>query len=140
SAAEGAEKAVGARDAGADAEELAGNAERAAEEVGVYAEEAGEALQGGHLARERSVIERELILLRLIPFRDGFLTREVISEFAEAGGVVGARQAVRGGLRERVEGAGDPALRLCGDSGLLRGREAGIVQDALELRVEQIAG
>jgi hypothetical protein len=78
------------------------------------------------LALKGVVGERELVLLRLIPFRDGFLAREAVGEFAEAGGVAGARDAVRGGLLERVEGAGDCALRLSRDGGFVGGAEAGL--------------
>jgi len=132
----------GARPAGirADVKELRRDAEGAAEEVGVNAEEAGEALQGGHLALEGGVGEGQLILLGLIPFCDGFLAGEVVGEFAEAGGVVGGSDAVYGGLLERIEGAGDRSLGLAGDGSFVGGAEAGVVQDALELRVEQIAG
>jgi hypothetical protein len=43
-------------------------------------------------------------------------------------------------LLQRIEGAGDGALGLAGDGGFVGGAEAGIVQNALELRVELIAG
>ena len=96
--------------------------------------------QRGHLPLKRCVGEGELILLSLIPFRDGFLANEIVGEFAEAGGIAGAGDAVRGRLLERIEGAGDRPLGLSGDGGFIRGAEARIVQDALKLRVEQIAG
>jgi hypothetical protein len=64
-------------------------------------------LLGGHLALERGIAEGELVLLDLIPFRNSLLAAgEFIGEFAEAGGVVGARGAICGGLLQRVEGAG----------------------------------
>jgi hypothetical protein len=134
------ESLAGAAGVGADVEELRRNAESAAEEVGVDAEESGEALQSGHLALKGGVGEGQLILLGLIPFRDRFLAGEVVGEFAEAGGVAGAGDAIRGGLLERIEGAGDGALGLAGDGSFVGGAQARIVQDALELRVEQIAG
>jgi hypothetical protein len=90
------------------------------------------------LALEGGVGEGQLILLGLIPFRNGFLAGEVVGEFAEAGGVAGARDAIRGGLLERIEGARDRSLGLAGDGGFVGGTEAGVVQDALELSVEQI--
>jgi hypothetical protein len=97
-------------------------------------------LQSGHLALEGGVGEGELILLGLIPFRDGLLASEIVDEFAEAGGVAGARDAIRRGLLQRVEGAGDCALGLAGDGSFVGGAQAGIVQDALKLRIEQVTG
>src|ERR1700730_984846 len=51
------------------------NAQRAAEEIGVDAIEAGESLQRGQLALKRGIGERELILLRLACFRNSLLAR-----------------------------------------------------------------
>src|SRR6266403_1369850 len=123
--------AVAARSVGAHVEEFGGDAEGAAEEIGVHAKQAGEPLQRGHLALERRVGEGELIFLRLAGFRNSLLAREFIGEFAEAGGVTRARQAVLRGVLERIESAGKRALRLPGDRGLVRRTEARIVQDAL---------
>src|SRR5690242_4405042 len=137
--AERGEEAVGARGVVAHVEQLGGNAERAREKIRVDAEEAGEALQRSHLALKRGVGEGELVLLGLIAFGNALLAREFVGEFAEAGGVARARQPVLRGLLERVEGAGQRALRLTGDGGLVGGTQAGIVQNALVLRKEQIA-
>jgi len=59
---------------------------------------------------ETRVGEGKLILLRLAGFRNSLLARELVSEFAEAGGVAGAREAfcaVAGANRS----AGKRALR-----------------------------
>ena len=96
-------------------------------------------MQRGHLSLEGGVAEGELILLGLIPFRDSLLTREVIGEIGEAGGVARARGAIGGGLLQCVEGAAQRALRLRGDSGFVGGTQAGIIGDALELRHQRIA-
>lgn len=90
------------------------------------------------MALEGGVGEGELILLGLIGFGNSLLAREFVGEFAEAGGVARAREAVLRGLLERVEGAGERALRLAGDRGFVGGTEAGIVQDALKLREQEI--
>ena len=135
--AEGGEKsAAAARGVVADVEELCGNAQRAAEEIGVHAEEAGESLERGHLALEGGVGEGQLILLRLAGFGNSLLAREFVGELAEAGGVARAREAVLRGLLERIEGAGKRALRLTGHRGFVRGAEARIVQDALDIEAE----
>jgi hypothetical protein len=96
-------------------------------------------LQGGHLALERGIAEGELVLLGLLPFRNSLLAGEFIGEFAESGGVVAARGAICGRLLQRVEGAGERALRLPGDRGFVGGTQAGIVGDTLELRREAVA-
>jgi hypothetical protein len=137
--AECAEEAAGARGVGADAEKLRRNAERAAEEIGVDAVKAAESLQGSHLSLEGGVAEIELILGGLIPFRGCFLASEFVGEIGEAGGVACARNSIRGGLLERVEGASDRALRVRCDGGFVGGAEAGIVEHALELRREDAA-
>ena len=136
----GEEAAAGiARSVGAHIEEFRGDAERAAEEIGVHAEEAGEALQRGHLALKRGVGEGQLILLRLTGFRNSLLAGEFVGEFAEAGGVARARKAVLRGLLERIESAAQRALRLPGHRGFVRGAEARIVQNALKLRQQHVA-
>ena len=89
-------------------------------------------MQCGHLALIGGVGERELILLGLIPFRDSLLPREIVGQFAEAGGVSGGGDAIRRRLLQRIEGAGDRALRLRCDGGLLRRAEARIVQNAFD--------
>ena len=137
--AERAEEAGWARGVGADAEKLRGDSESAAEEIGVDAVEAAESLQGSHLPLEGGVVEAELILRGLIPFRDSLLTGEIVAESGKAGGVACAGDAVGGGLLQRVKGAGDRALRLRSDGGFVGGTEAGIVEDALELRREDAA-
>lgn len=137
--AESAEEARWARGVGPDAEKLRRDAERAAEEIGVDTEEAAEPLQRSHLSLKSGVAESELVLLRLIPFRDSLLAREFVGEFTETCGVACARGAVRGGLLERVESAGDRALRVRGDGGFVSGAKAGIVEDALELRRQDAA-
>src|SRR6266850_4141822 len=86
-------------------QELRGNAQRAAEQVGVDAVEAGETLQRGHLALKRGVREGELIFLRLACFGNSLLAREFVGEFTEAGGVARAREAILRGLLQRIEGA-----------------------------------
>src|SRR5260370_11429099 len=99
--------AVAARSVGADVQQLRGNAERAAEEIGVHAKEAGESLQRGHLALKGGVRKRELIFLRLAGFRNSLLARELVGELAEAGGDARAREAVLPGLLEGIENAGE---------------------------------
>jgi len=111
----------------------------AAEKIGVHAEEAGEALQRGHLALEGGVAEGQLILLRLIPCRNALLARKVVGKIGEAGGVARARGAICGGLLQRIESAGQRALRLRGDRGLVGGTKARITGNALELRHERVA-
>ena len=133
------EEAAGARGVGSDAEKLRRDAERAAEEIGIDAVETAEALQCSHLSLEGGVAEAELILRGLIPFRSSFLARELVGESRETGGVIGACDAVGGRLLERIEGAGDRALRVRCDGGFVGGAEAGIVEDALELRRENAA-
>ena len=133
----GEEAAAGiARSVGAHIEEFRGDAERAAEEIGVHAEEAGESLQRGHLALKHGVGEGQLIFLRLAGFRNSLLAREFVGEFAEAGGVARTRQAVGGGLLQRVEGAGLRSLRSAGDGGFVGSAQARIVEHILELRRE----
>ena len=78
-------------------------------------------MQRGHLALEGGVAEGQLILLRLIPFRNSLLAREVVGEIGEAGGIARARLAVLCRLLERIEGAGQRALRLTGHGGFVRG-------------------
>ena len=95
--------------------------------IGVHGKEAGEPLQRGHLALESSVGKGELVLLGLAGLRNSLLARELVGELAEAGGVALAREAVLGGLLERIEGAGQRALRLAGHGGFVRRAEAGIV-------------
>src|SRR5438093_11300688 len=83
----GEEAAAGiARSGGAHIQEFRGDAERAAEEIGVHAEEAGEALQRGHLALTRGAGAGQLILLRLTGFRNSLLPGELVGEFRDAGG------------------------------------------------------
>jgi len=77
-------------------------------------------LQGGHLSLESRVGEGDLILLRLASLRNSLLAREFVGEFAEAGGVARAREAILRGLLERVESAGEGALRVAGDGRLCR--------------------
>ena len=134
----GEEAAAAARGVSADIEQFGGNAERAAKKIGVDAEEAGETLQRGHLALEGGVGEGELILLRLASFGNSLLAREFVGEFAEAGGVARACEAILRGLLERVESAGERALRLAGDGGFVCGAEAGIFENALVLRKQKI--
>src|ERR1700733_2045508 len=138
--AERAEEAGWARGGGSGAKKLRGDAERAAEEIGVDAVQAAESLQGSHLSLEGGVAKAELVLGGLIPFRGCLLAGEFVGEVSEAGGVVGARDAVGGGLLERVEGAGDRALRLRGDSGFVGGAEAGTVAVGLISRRKDAAG
>src|SRR6266403_4682757 len=138
--AEGGEEAA-ARAAGgicARIQELRGNAQSAAEEIRVDAVEAGETLQRGHLALKRGVGESELILLRLARFGNSLLTREFVGELAKAGGIARARETVLRRLLQRIEGAGERALRLAGNRGLVRGAQAGIVQNTLVLRNQKI--
>jgi len=133
------EAATAARGVVADVEEFGGNAEGAAKKIGVDAIKAGEALQGGHLALKGGVGEGQLILLGLAGFGNSLLAREFVGEFAEAGGVAGARDTVCRGLLEGIESAGERTLRLTGDGSLVGGAEARIVQDALILWEQQIA-
>ena len=134
----GEESAAGiARSVGAHIEKLRGDAEGTAEEIRVHAEEAGEALQRGHLALKRGVGEGQLILLRLTGFRNSLLAGELVGEFAEAGGVARARKTVLRGLLERIESAAERALRLPGQCSFVSRAEAGIVQDALILRKQR---
>ena len=65
--------------------------------------------------------------------------RELVGKLAEAGGVARARKAVLRGLLERIERARERALRLAGHRSLVRGAQAGIVQDALVLRHQKIS-
>ena len=95
-------------------------------------------MQRGHLALEGGVAEGELILLRLIPCRNSLLAREVVGEIGEAGGIARARGAIRGGLLQRIECAGQRALRLRGDRSFVGGTQAGIVRDALKLRTSKL--
>jgi hypothetical protein len=106
---------------GANVQQLRRNGKRFAEKVGIDAVEAGKPLQGGDLVLIGCVGEGKLVLLGLIPFRDGFLARESVGEFAEAGGVAGSRDAIGCRLLQQIEGTGDRALRLRCDGGLLRG-------------------
>jgi len=89
--------------------------------------------------RPSGVGESQLVLLRLAGFGNSLLAREIVGEFAEAGGVARAREAVLRGLLERVEGTGERALRLSGDGRFVGRAKAGIVQDALILREQKIA-
>src|SRR6266851_7461814 len=98
--------AVAARSVCARIQQFRGDTERAAEEIGVYAEEAGEALQRGHLPLKGGVGEGQLILLGLAGLRNSLLARKLVGELAESGRVARARQAVLRGLLERIEGAG----------------------------------
>jgi hypothetical protein len=82
--------------------------------------------------------EGQLILLCLAGLRNSLLAREFVGKFAEPSGVARAREAVLRGLLERIEGAGEGALRLAGHRGFVRRAQAGIVQDALVLRQKQI--
>src|SRR6266851_4701629 len=131
--------AVAARGIGAHVQQLRGDAQRAAEKIGVHAKEAGEPLQSSHLALKSGVGEGQLVLLRLASLRDSLLAREFVGQFAEAGGVARARQAILRGLLERIESAGERALRLAGHRGFVRRAEAGIVQNALILRQEHVS-
>src|SRR2546428_495521 len=128
-----------ARSVGADVEQLRGNAQGAGEEIRVDAEEAGEALQRGHLALKRRVGEGQLVFLCLASFGNSLLAREFVGELAEAGGVARAGQTILCGLLERIESAGQRALRLSGDGCFVGRAQAGIVQNALILREEQVA-
>src|SRR6266850_1374952 len=119
-------------------QEIGGNAQGAAEEIGVDAVEAREPLQRGHLALKRGVGEGELILLRLACFSNSLLARKFVGELAEAGGIARAREAILRGLLQRIEGARERALRLAGDRGFVRGAQAGIIQNALVLRKQKI--
>src|SRR6266849_1169218 len=130
--------AVAARGVRTDVEQLRRNAQRAAEKIGVHAEKAGEPLQRSHLALKSGVGEGELVLLRLASLRNSLLAREFVGQFAEAGGVARARQAVLRGLLERIESAGQRTLRLPGHRGFVRRTETRIVQNALILRKQQI--
>src|SRR6266852_5067908 len=131
-------RAVAAGGVGADVEEFRWDAERAAEEVRVHAKEAGEALQCGHLPLKGRVCEGELVLLGLASFGNSLLARELVGELAESGGVARARQAVLRGLLERIEGAGERALRLPSHRGFVRRAQAGIVENALKLRQQRV--
>src|SRR6266852_311186 len=132
-------RAVAAGGVGADVEEFRGDAERAAEEVRVDAEKTGKALQRGHLPLKGGVGEGELVLLGLAGFGNSLLARELVGELAESGGVARARQAIPRGLLERIEGAGERALRLAGHRGFVRRAEAGIVENILKLRQQQVS-
>src|SRR5581483_7100316 len=135
----GEEAAVVAGSVGADVEQLRGNAQAAREEVRVHTEQAGQALQGGRAALERGIREVELILRGLIGLGDDLLPREFVLEIAESRGVAGACHAVLRRPLQRGEGAGQRALRRAGNGRFVRGAEARIVQDGLELRHEEIA-
>jgi len=91
------------------------------------------------LPLEGAVGEGELVLLRLAGLRNALLAREFVGQLAEAGGIARAREAVLRGLLQRIEGARERALRLPRDRGFVRGAEAGIIQNALKLREQQIA-
>jgi hypothetical protein len=95
---------------GTNVQQLRRNAERFAEKVGIDTVEAREALQRGHLVLVGGVGESELVLLGLIPFRHGFLPREIVGQFTEAGGVAGSRDAIGCRLLQRIKRAGDRAL------------------------------
>src|SRR5882762_9068633 len=130
--------AVAARGIRAHVQQFRGDAESAAEEICVHTEEAGESLQRGHLALKGGVGEGQLILLGLAGLRNSLLAREFVGQLAESGGVARAREAVLRGLLERIEGAGEGALRLAGHRGFVRRAQAGIVQYALVLRQEHV--
>ena len=104
-------EAAGLGVAGAGVEQLRGDAERAAEQVGVRAVEAGEARQRGERAGTGGVGEGDLILRREAGLVLSLGAREGVEQLAVAGGVVRACGAVGGVLRERVEGRGQRRLR-----------------------------
>src|SRR5256885_1270467 len=110
-----------------------------AEQIGIDTEDPGEALQGSHLSLKGSIGEVELIALRLASFGNSLLACQVVGKFAEAGGIASTRGAICRGLLERIERAGERALRLSGDGSFVRGAEAGIIQNILKLWHEQIA-
>src|SRR6267154_2752642 len=131
--------AASARSVVANVEKFRGDAKSAAEEIGVHAKEAGEALERGHLALEGGVAEGQLVLLGLAGFRNSLLTRKFVGEVAEARGIARARKAVLRGLLERIESAGERALGLSGHRGFVGRAEAGIVENALKLRNQRVA-
>src|SRR5207245_11539481 len=108
-----------ARSGGADVQQLRGNAQGAGEEIRVDAEEAGEALQRGHLALKRRVGEGQLVFLCLASLGNSLLAREFVGELAEAGGGARAGQAVLCGLLERIETDGRRARRWDGAARVL---------------------
>ena len=84
-----------------------------------------------------AVTQTLLDVARNDPDRD---TGELVGEIGEARGIIGGRHAILRGLLQRIEGAGDGALRLSGDGGLIGGAQAGIREDALVLRIQGVAG
>src|SRR3989475_10925500 len=138
-AAERGEKSRRARGVGADVEQLRGNSQGTAEQAGVHAIKSGDALQRSHLPVERGVGEGQLVLLRGAGRFPALRAGQLIGEFAEAGGVARARQAVRRGLLQRVEGAGERAERPAGDRSFVGRGQAGIVENILILRQQDVA-
>src|SRR2546426_3404732 len=109
------EKSRRTRGVGADIEQLRGDSQGAAEQAGIHPIQSGDALQRGHLPVESRVGEGQLVLLRGAGRFPAPRARQLVGEFAEAGGVARARQAVGRGLLQRVEGAGERAERPAGD-------------------------
>src|SRR6266849_409410 len=134
----GKESTAAARGVGARVEQFRRDAERAPEQIRVHAEEARKALQRGHLALKSGVGKGELVLLRLACRGNSLLARELVGEIGKAGGIARACQTVLRRLLQRIECAGQRALRLPGHRGFVSGAQTGIVQDALKLREKQI--
>src|SRR6266852_2860560 len=132
----GKESPAAARGVGARVEQFRGDAERSPEQIRVHAEEARKALQRGHLALKSGVGKGELVLLRLACRGNSLLARELVGEIGKAGGIARACQTVLRRLLQRIECAGQRALRLPGHRGFVSGAQTGIVQDALKLREE----
>lgn len=134
----GKEPAGIARSIGADVEQLRGDAQRAAKQIRIHAEEPGEALQCRHLPLKSRIGEIQLIPLRLVAFGNSLLPGQLVGEVGKARGVARARQAVLRRLLERIEGAGERTLRLSRHRCFVRRAESGIVQNILKLRQEEI--
>src|SRR2546425_1823250 len=137
--AERGEKSRRARGVGADVEQFRRNSQGAAEQAGIHAIQSGDSLQRGHLPVERRVGEGQLVLLRGAGRFPALRARQLVGEFAEAGGVARARQAVRRGLLQGVEGAGERAERPAGDRSFVGRGQAGIVENILILRQQDVA-
>src|SRR5713101_1281241 len=133
------EKSRRARGVGADIEQFRGDSQGAAEQAGVHAVKSGDALQRGHLPVERRIGESQLVLLRGAGRFPALRARQLVGEFAEASGVARARQAVGRGLLQRVEGAGQRAERAAGDRSFVGRGQAGIVENILILRQQDVA-
>src|SRR5262249_52350059 len=70
---------------------------------------------------------------------NSLLARQFVFEIAEAGGVVGAGDAILRGLLERIERGSQRTLGGAGDGGFIGWTKAGIGEDGLVLREQRVA-